>query len=387
MPCATKKIIFCTVQKRRIMEDTLLMDAAERFARGEMSHEEKIYFEDLRKNNPSLDQTVVEQLFFLNQLDNYANTKNIKSVLTEVENKLIQEKFLSKAVPAEQAKLIKLWHRHKKTIAVAASIAGLVSIFVASITASMSNKNTNIGNLVTKIDKQETETKILKNKLSQIQADAATPTKPRVDEGFRATGFMIDASNNYIATNAHVVNKMHNNLIVENKNGTQFYAKSVYVNLDEDLAIIKIIDTDFKKLPLLPYSIRKAGADIGEQIFMMGYPKPELVYSEGYISARNGFQLDTTFCQISASANEGCSGSPVITKNGDLVGIVASKQTNANGVVFVTKSANIFKAIAEVKKLENNEKIKITSLPSLKGLDRVTQIKKLENYVFMIKGN
>ncbi len=387
MPCATKKIIFCTVQKRRIMEDTLLMDAAERFAKGEMSHEEKVYFEDLRKNNPSLDQTVVEQLFFLNQLDNYANTKNIKSVLAEVEHKLVQEKFVSKTVPTQQAKLIKLWHKHKKTIAVAASIAGLVSIFVASIIASMSNKNNNIGNLVTKIDKQETETKILKNKLSQIQADVATPTKPRVDEGFRATGFMIDATNNYIATNAHVVNKMHNNLIVENKNGTQFYAKSVYVNLDEDLAIIKIIDTDFKKLPLLPYSIRKAGADIGEQIFMMGYPKPELVYSEGYISAKNGFQLDTTFCQISATANEGCSGSPVITKNGDIVGIVASKQTNANGVVFVTKSANIFRAIAEVKKLENNEKIRTTSLPSLKGLDRVTQIKKLENYVFMIKGN
>ena len=45
------------------MEDTLLIDAAERFARGEMSAEEKIFFEELRKQNPELDQLVVEQLF------------------------------------------------------------------------------------------------------------------------------------------------------------------------------------------------------------------------------------------------------------------------------------------------------------------------------------
>lgn len=46
------------------MEDTLLIDAVERFANGEMSVQEKTYFEDLRKNNPELDQAVVEYLFF-----------------------------------------------------------------------------------------------------------------------------------------------------------------------------------------------------------------------------------------------------------------------------------------------------------------------------------
>ena len=71
------------------MEDTLLMDAAERFAKGEMSNEEKIYFEELRKNNPELDQAVVEQLFFLNQLDTFNSTKNFKAILNEVENLLL----------------------------------------------------------------------------------------------------------------------------------------------------------------------------------------------------------------------------------------------------------------------------------------------------------
>ena len=61
------------------MEDTLLIDAAERFVKGEMSPEEKIYFEELRKNNPELDQAVVEQIFFLNQLESYSQQRNCPS--------------------------------------------------------------------------------------------------------------------------------------------------------------------------------------------------------------------------------------------------------------------------------------------------------------------
>ncbi|MEO5983985.1 MAG: serine protease, partial [Ferruginibacter sp.] len=63
------------------MEDTLLIDAAERFARGEMTAEEKLFFEELRKQNPELDQLVVEQLFFLNELERYGSTKNFKHIL------------------------------------------------------------------------------------------------------------------------------------------------------------------------------------------------------------------------------------------------------------------------------------------------------------------
>jgi serine protease Do len=372
------------------MEDTLLMDAADRFAKGEMSAEEKIYFEDLRKNNPELDQAVVEQLFFLNQLDNYSSTKNFKSILGEVENKLVAEKFLSRTSPQTQGRLVQLWQRYKKDIAVAASIAGIVSIFVGTVVSSVTKDgDTNIKPLVEKLNAYEKKTRKIETQLNQLQAGSSNsiPVKEKLDARFRATGFMIDATNNYIVTNAHVVKQASNHLIVENNKGIEFDATAVYVNIDQDLAIIKITDSSFKHLPALPYSIRKSGANLGEAIFLMGYPKAEIVYGEGYVSARNGYKMDTTYCQISTSANEGNSGSPVITKNGDLIGVIASKETDATGVVFAIKSANIYRAISEAKKQKDDVKIKITSAPSLRGLDRETQIKKMEGYVFMIKGN
>ncbi len=376
------------------MEDTLLIDAVERFVNGEMSPEELDFFEQIRKNNPDLDQAVVEHIFFLGELDNYSAGKNFRHQLVDTEAKLIQEGLIFKTLKGK-ARVVFLWKKYKRTVAVAASIAGLVSLFIASVISAIhTDKNPNINLLVGKInqqerqiDKQQQETEKLKTKVAMITAGAPAIPKSRIDSKFRATGFLIDAGNNFIVTNAHVVNEAKHNLIVENNKGEQFMAKSVYVNTENDLAILKITDKDFKKLPSFPYTIRRTNAELGEQVFMLGYPKQEIVYGEGYISAKNGYQLDTIYCQLSTSVNEGNSGSPIINKKGELLGIITSMETNAEGVVFAIKSANIYRAIEEVKKLQDYQNIHITTAGSLKGLDRETQIKKVQDYVFMIKGN
>jgi len=376
-----------------MMEDSLLIDAVERFVKGEMSAQEKIYFEDLRKNNPDLDQTVVEHMFFLNELDKFSANKNIRQKLNEVQTKLTEEGFITTPAPPAGAKLVQMWKKYKRTIAVAASIAGLVSIFIAGLVTAVTKKTQpDLTYLVKELKQQDAKTNQMRNEINKLKQQSntitpATPALPVIESKFRATGFMIDNNNNYIVTNAHVITAAKNRLIIENNKGEQYSATPVYVNSLTDIAILQVKDKAFKKLPTLPFQVRKNNAELGEQVFMLGFPKQEIVYGEGYISARNGFRMDTIFCQLSTTANEGNSGSPVISRNGDLVGVITSMETNAAGVVFAIKSSNIFNAVEEVKKLDDHGSIRINSTSSLKGLDRKSQIRKLEDYVFMIKGN
>lgn len=365
------------------MDDTLLLDAIERYKKGEMTAQERTFFEEMRKNNPDIDQMAVEHTFFLNELERLGGRKAYKHTLNEVENTLVNEGIIAKKQLRGKAKVVYLWNRYRRTIAVAACIALIVSISTATIVSLYSEKKkaselTPLVNM--KLDGISNEVKGLKDKIDS--ATAATPSRPKFTAYFSATGFLIDG-NGYLATNAHVINNAKN-LIVENKQGDQFTAIPVYVNKSTDLAILKVNDTSFKKINVLPYSIRKSSSGLGTSIFTLGYPREEVVYGEGYLSALSGFAGDTTSYQISISVNPGNSGGPVLNKNGEVIAIITSKEKNADGVVFAIKSKNIYKALEEIKE---SESIKLPSLASIKGLDRENQIKKIEDCVFMVKGN
>ena len=366
------------------MDDILLLDAIERYKKGEMTAQEKTFFEEMRKNNPEMDQLAVEHTFFLNELERVGDRKLFKHTLDEVENTLVNEGLIAKKQIKTKAKIIHLWTRYRRTIAVAACIAAIVSISTATI-VSMYSEHKQVSSLTplvfsNKIKQIEAQVDDIKDKLDS--ATAAIPPKPKFAANFRATGFLIDG-NGYIATNAHVINNARN-LIVENKKGDQFIAIAVYVNKSTDLAILKVTDTSFRKINVLPYSIPKASAELGDQIFTLGYPREEVVYGEGYLSAKSGYSGDTTSYQISISVNPGNSGGPVLNKNGEVIGIISSKETNADGVVFAIKSKNIYKALEEIK---SSETIKLPSIATIKGMDRGHQIKKIEDCVFMVKGN
>jgi serine protease Do len=366
------------------MDDTLLLDVIERYRNGEMSVPEITFFEELRKNNPDIDQLAAEHNFFLAELEKMSDIKAYRHNLNEVENKLTNEGIISRKEAKGKAKIIYLWNKYRRTIAVAACIAGLVSVSTATIVSIYSEKKkTEV--ITPLVDHQINQ---IKNKIKQIETNlndlsvgVKTSPKSKFEANFRATAFLIDG-NGYLITNAHVVDNAKN-IIVENKKGDQYFAKAIYSDKMTDLAILKISDTSFKKVIGLPYTFPKYSAELGEHIFTLGYPREEVVYGEGYLSAKSGYYGDTTSYQISISVNPGNSGAPVVNKNGEIIGIISSKETNADGVVFAIKSKNIYNAIKE----SDNDLIKLPSVNTLKGLDRVQQIKKLEDFVYMIKGN
>jgi S1-C subfamily serine protease len=202
---------------------------------------------------------------------------------------------------------------------------------------------------------------------------------------YNGTGFLIDPKGLMI-TNAHVV-KNSRNIFVQNNKGDQFKAFVVKLDVARDVAIIKIDDESFKPFLSLPYSFKKATSEIAEPIFTLGYPRDEVVYGEGYLSARTGYNGDTLSCQIFIAANPGNSGGPIFNHNGEVIGILSAKETEAEGAVFAVQSKYIYQVLDELKKSSLYENVKLSSKSSLLGLDKVQQVKKIQDFVFMVKGD
>ncbi len=358
------------------MDEILLLDAAERYARGEMNQEEKDYLEDLRKNNPEVDQLIVEHLYFLNEVHQFGNTKKFKHSLHEVETKLIADGTIKQPVVTGKARVIYLWKKHKRTITVAACIAGAVSILNAGLTSIYNSNKSNreliaLSNDVKKLKEGQTATN---KKLDEVKTK--TPNAPFKSGG---TGFLVDAKG-YLITNAHVLKGK--TIVATNNKGQQFLATICLKDETRDIAVLKIDDKDFKPYTTLPYSINKT-VNLAEPIYTMGYPKDEIVYGEGYLSSETGFKSDTLTYQISIGADHGNSGGPVLNKNGDVIGILTNKFEG--GAVFAVKSLYIFKAVEYLKKETEHNDIKLTAANSIKKMSREEQVKKVNSCVFLIK--
>jgi serine protease Do len=362
------------------MEEIQLLDAVERYILGEMNAEEKVLFNQLRNTNPEVDQMVVSHTLFLKQLNNLGDRKHFKANLQQIHTSLTSTGDIKEITP--KAKVVDIFRKYGKVMVAAACIAGIIAFSISGVIAYVLPKGSasEIVQLKQKLKNVERSQNEQKALLSNLQN--TTQVKPAAMGKFGGTGFLIK-STGYLVTSAHVVSKADSVYVVNNK-GEYFKASVLHANASTDVAILKIVDSRFQKYPELPYTIKKTSADLGESIFTLGFPRTEIVYNEGYLSAKTGYNGDTAAYQIAISANPGNSGGPIFNQAGEVIGVLSGKQTTAEGVVFSSKSKNIFKAIDDLKQADSSFSIKLKSNSEVKGMNRVMQVKKIEDYVFNV---
>jgi len=153
------------------MDEIMLLETIERYLSGEMTQQEQILFENLRKSNPEIDQTVVEHTYFLHGLEKFGAAKSFKNTLHEVEAKLVDEGIIAQPKLKGKAKVVYLWGRYKRNMAVAASIAGFISLITLGLMVPLTKKysNENIQTLVKELNKTKSDVERLKSRSTTSQ--------------------------------------------------------------------------------------------------------------------------------------------------------------------------------------------------------------------------
>lgn len=199
------------------------------------------------------------------------------------------------------------------------------------------------------------------------------------------TGFAI-SSNGYIVTNYHVIENAKS-IEVKGINGNftrKLSAKIVVSDEKNDLAIIKIDDSRFTSLGTIPYIFRNGIADVGESIFVLGYPLTttmgeEVKLTNGIISSRTGFKGDISLYQISAPVQPGNSGGPLFDKNGNLLGVINAKHSYAENAGYAIKVSYLISLMDLLPVTINQPPVN-----SLNGKSLTEQVKVASNFTYLI---
>ena len=364
-------------------QETWMLEAAERYLKGEMSAAEKEAFEQDRRSNPELDQFVVAHDLFLRDLDHYGNVRQLKHQLHETHSRLTENGSIRPIQLGRIAKLELFWKRHKRTMSIAATIAGIIALGINALTLAIAPKGDNkkVQELVNTVNAIRQKQNEQDNRINSLTTTKLPSDKVVTGSG---TAFLIDPKG-ILVTNAHILRNAKG-AVITTHNGLDLHTRILYMDVQRDIALLKIEDKDFKGEGTIPYSIRKTDSDLAESIFTIGYPDNKFVYGEGYLSSHTGFQDDTLSCQIAVAANPGNSGGPVFNKNGEIIGILSKRELQADGVVYAIRAKYINVVLDELKK-QNSDlgPIKTPAYSSLRGLNKSQQVKRIQDFVYMLK--
>ncbi len=355
----------------------------ERYCNGELSAEELSIFEQWLENDPSLFEAVKDHRQIIDAFKIIGERRDLKQKLVAIHDEMETESFSFKAplkVVKKEATGIRGFYQRNRIISIAAAVSVVAvsgTLLTGALTGLFSTKQQSAYQaLRLEVERLKRSQRAIMNGINEARE---TPEEAVEERGFIGTGMAIN-SNGYILTSSHVI-KGARSIFISNGKFEQLHVETVFKDDKLDVAILKVVEEDFKSFGDIPYALKHNAADPGERVFTLGYPRQDLVYNEGSVSSISGFEGDTTAYQISIPVNPGNSGGPLFDSQANLVGLISGRNIGAEGASFAIQSKYI------ISYMEKNagESVEKHSHKTLKGLDRPAQIKKLKDFVFMVK--
>lgn len=368
------------------MKKIIAYDWIEKYLNGQLTGEELSNFEQRLQTDPNLAEQLRQYEEVTGALQFHAKRKNLQQQLNNIhaEIEARPKPVISPFGNKEKRRIF--WNQHYATIAVAASVA-ILTVFGTLLSVDLWRSMGKQQNARYSALRREVEN-IKNSQRAIIKGITGNNTKslPKTDYNpgnFSGTGFVI-SSDGYLVTSYHVVNGA-DSVFIENQAGQRYRVKSIYRDQTHDLAILKIADETFTSFGNLPYAFKSSESDLGEKVYTLGYPREDMVFGEGSLSSRSGFEGDTTSYQISIPVNPGNSGGPLLDNQGNLIGVISGKQLDLQGAAFAVKSAYLKQLVEQLSSDSLEAPIKLPKRNTLAGTSRTNQLKKIEDYIFVIK--
>lgn len=198
------------------------------------------------------------------------------------------------------------------------------------------------------------------------------------------TGWALN--NGYVVTNWHVAENARSILLKfpDGENWKTYSAEVVTKDETNDIAILRITSSEFTSFGDLQYAVKSESAEVGEDVFVLGYPLTttmgdEIKLTTGVISSLSGYEGSRVQYQISAPIQSGNSGGPLFDSEGNVIGIVSAKHVGAENVGYAVK-AQYLTALANSNGLSNI----IPRSNKIKGLRLTEKVRAVKSKVCFI---
>lgn len=360
-------------------------ELVERYCSGKLSPEELRIFDQWLESDSDLAEEVRQHRILLDAFGSYASRIELRSRLASIHDEMESDQYrfeprLTK-VDSQSSGLFRIRITGRMKIVAVAALVTIFAVSASILSVNLFGVNGNKSQSAYQELRREVESikrrqsAIIQTKERGKSADGISAAQP----GFTGTGIALNKKG-FVLTSHHLVSDAKS-IFISNEKYELLKMKLVFSNPELDMAILQVEDEDFNGFSEIPFSIRKSVADPGERVYTLGYPREDIVFGEGSVSSYTGYEGDTTSYQISIPVNPGNSGGPLFDNQGNLLGIISGRNTGAEGASFAIKSRWIANDILE----SEADGVSIPTSRNLRGLDRSAQVKKIKDFVFMVK--